>query len=147
MVDLTIIGYTWAMDANPKLRGHALGMLGILVVEYGLGMLSNLYVNFPEGSTDWQHWHYAESQVLLISHIAVGMVLLLGVIALWVRAMMLRDKTWKIAGGLGLGSVVLAIVSGSQFVSTQEDGFSLAMSLFFLAALASLGWGVYKSKS
>jgi multisubunit Na+/H+ antiporter MnhC subunit len=138
--------YTQAMDANPKLRGHALGLMGLLVVQYVLGMLSNMYVSFPENNTDWQQWHYAEGQLLIVAHIVVGMALLLGMIVLWVRAMKLRDKAWKIAGGLGTGSVVLAIVSGSEFISNQKDGYSFAMSLFFITAVASLGWGIYKTK-
>jgi len=74
------------------------GLLGLLVIQHGLGMLSNLYVSFPENNTDWQQWRYDEGQLLLIAHIAVGMVLLLRMIALWVRGAKLGDKPWKIAG-------------------------------------------------
>jgi hypothetical protein len=135
------------MNASPKLRRHALGLLGLLAVQYGLGMLSNLYVGFPENNTEWQQWQYAEGQLLIVSHIVVGIALLLGLIVLWARAARAGDKTWKIAAGLGTGSVVLAIITGSKFISTQAEGFSLAMSIFFIAAVASLGWGIYRSKA
>jgi heme A synthase len=139
--------YTYDMKASQKLRGHAIGLLGLLAVQYVLGMLSNLFVSFPEHNSDWQQWEYAKQQLLVMSHIVVGMLLLVGTIVLLVRAIQTHDKAWKISAGLGFGSILLAIISGSEFISSQSDSYSLVMSLFFLTAVMSLGWGIYKTKS
>src|SRR4051812_42260322 len=125
------------MHTGRKLRGHAFGMVGLLIAQYVLGMLANLYVQFPENQTEWQMWDFAKTQPLILTHIALGMLLLFGTLVLVIRAINAKNRPWRIASGLAFGSIVLAIVSGSEFITTQNDWLSLAMSLFFIVALVS----------
>jgi hypothetical protein len=134
------------MRKNDKLQIQSLFLIGFLVGEYLLGMLTNLFVAFPQGSADWQQWEFARTQLLVISHIVLGLLLLAGAIVLYIRAFRAKDRTWEIASGVGLGSIFLAIVSGSAFISTQLDYYSLLMSLLFIVAVAAYGWGIYKTK-
>ena len=135
------------MSTASKMRNHGMGLLALLLLQFVLGMLTNLFVSFPETNDGYKQWDYARSHILVIAHIALGMLLLIGTIVLFVRAVRARDRNWKIASGLGLGSVILAIMSGSEFISSQNDALSFAMAMFFVVALVSLGWGVYKSKT
>jgi len=67
-------------------------------------------------------------------------------VVLLVRAIRLYDESWKISAGVGLGSILLAIMSGSEFISTQAELYSFAMSLLFVVAVVALCWGIYKTK-
>ncbi len=135
------------MKTTNTLRTHGFVILGLLVAQYVLGILTNLFIMFPENKTDWQQWDFAKSQLLLVAHIILGILLLFGSIALLVRAIKLKDRTWKIVASIGLVSILLAIVSGSEFVSTQQAAYSLGMSILFIIVLGAFGWGIYKTKN
>ena len=110
-------------------------------------MITNLFVQFPEGVTGQSQWDFARTQLILVSHIILGLLLLVGSIVMYVRAIRAKDRNWNIAAGVGFGSILLAIISGSQFISLQKDYYSLLMSLFFVTAIGAYGWGIYKSKA
>lgn len=120
-------------------------MLALLACQYILGMLTNFFVPFPEGPAD-QQWQFASTQLLPMAHIVLGLALLVGALVLLVKAIRLKDRVWKIASSVGLGAILLAVEAGSEFVTTQEEGYSFAMSILFIVAVAAYGWGVYKSK-
>jgi O-antigen/teichoic acid export membrane protein len=140
---------SWCYNAAMKLhmRQHALVLLGLLVVQYVIGMLTNLFVAFPEGNTDWQQWDFLKTQGVAMLHIALGMVLLLGAIWFFVRAIRSKNRSWKLSAGAGLASIILAIISGSEFVSLQKEAYSLAMAVFFIGAVVAYGWGMYSSRA
>src|SRR6476646_1189324 len=127
---------------NDKLQTQAWYLLAFLACQYILGMLANLFIAFPEGNNDWQQWEFAKTQLLLMAHIVLGMLLLIGSIALYIRAFRAKDRTWKIASGIGLGSILLAIISGSEFISSQQEYYSLVMSVLFIVAVGAFGWGL-----
>ncbi len=128
-----------------KLKPHAIGMVILLAVEYVLGMLTNLYVQFPAGGSIGQNWEFMHSQWLIWAHLIIGTLIILGMIALYVQAVKLKNRIWKIAGGIASASSVLAWICGEEFVSRQAAGYSLAMSLFFIIALLALGAGLYQT--
>jgi heme A synthase len=127
-------------------KSYAFMLMGLLALQYILGMITNLYVEFPAGKSNSQEWHFASSQFVVMSHIILGMLLLVASVALWVKAYKSDDKNWKIASGITFGSVVLAAVSGSEFVSLQQEIYSFAMSAFFVLAVGALAWGLYAGK-
>ncbi len=134
-----------APDA-PRLKRQAIGIIVMLVLEYILGMTTNLFVHFTQGQAAQANWDFARTQLPLMAHIILGMLILLAAIVLYIQAVKARSRTWKIPSGIGLGSVLLTIFSGSEFVSKQSDSYSFVMSLLFIVALSSYGWGIYKSK-
>jgi hypothetical protein len=128
------------------LNKHGMGMLVLLIVQYVLGTLANLFVQFPENASVGQNWEFMRGQWLIWAHVIVGTLIVLGVLALYVRAIKMKDKVWKISGGIASGSVILAFISGEEFVSKPQALLSLTMSLLFIVALLSISWGVYKTK-
>lgn len=134
------------MQSANKLRIQGMIMLGFLIGQYVLGMLTNLYVKFPENKTNYQQWQYANGQLLIGLHIILGVLLLIGSIVLLVRAIRMKDRVWRVAATIGLGSILLAVISGSEFISTQNHAYSLIMSALFVSSVAAYGWGLYKTK-
>lgn len=136
-----------AMKGNlQQIRKHATGLIGLLVAQYILGMLTNLYVHFPERASVAKNWEFMRGQWLVWAHLITGTLIVFGAIALYIKAVELRNKTWKVAGGITTGSAIVAWVCGEEFVSSQSDLYSFAMSVFFIVALVALGVGLYKAK-
>ncbi len=129
-----------------QLNFHAMGMIVLLVIQYLLGMITTLYITFPTSTKDAFMWKFAWEQLPLAAHIIVGLLLLLGTIALFVRAIMLRKNYWIWASGVGLAGVLLSIFSGSAFIPSQVSLYSLVMATGFIISLLSYFWGLYQNK-
>jgi hypothetical protein len=131
---------------SKKLRLHGIIILAFLLAEYIFGMLTNLYIHFPEGNTSGQQWEYAGGQGLVIAHIILGTLLVLTAISLLTMAIKAKDRIWKLVASVGFGAILLASAFGSEFVSKQNESSSFWMSLFFIVAVAAYGWGLYTTK-
>src|SRR5438128_575012 len=104
-----------------SLHRQGLGMIIGLIVQYLLGMSANLFVHFPESGNEGIMWESAKSQILFNVHLYWGILLLIGGIVLYIKAFREKNKTWKIASGLGLAFIIIAILAGVYFVGNQKD--------------------------
>ncbi len=131
----------------PVFRKQAFGLIAGLIIQFILGMVINLYIQFPESVPEAQLWEFARSQVLIIAHIVLGLMLFLSSAIFAFRSIKQEDKTWKLAGGFGILAIIGAILTGERFVSTQEEIYSFAMALCFGLAIISYVGGIYLSKN
>lgn len=129
-----------------SLRGHAYGMIAVLVLIYLLGMFSALFVTFPEHAQRQQLWAFALHQMPLAGHIILGFLLLLGTIALLIRSIVMKDKKWIISSAIATIAVIVGVGAGSSFITTQSNGLSFLMATSFIVAFLSYGWGIYVSR-
>ena len=121
-------------------------MLGLLALQYVLGMVTNLYVQFPQTDQISQLWDAARSQFASAAHILLGVLLLVGAILFVIRAAMNREGRWIVSSAVGLVGIVVAAFGGVTFVNSQGAIFSLIMSLGFLGALVAYGWGLFMTR-
>jgi heme A synthase len=128
------------------LRIYGIVTVGLLVVQFILGMITNLFVQFPDTTQEVQQWEFARMQLPLMMHIALGLLLFVSGITFLVRAINARERIWIISSSTGLLGIVAAIISGTAFVPTQADRYSLLMALAFMLALLAYGWGLYASR-
>lgn len=127
-------------------RTHSIVMLVLLLIQYVLGMITNLYVQFPENSQPEQLWAAAQSQFASMAHIILGMLLLVVAILIIVRAVMSKNRTLVWISVAGLVSILVAIISGSMFINAQSDVYSLVMAIAFIVSLVVYGWGMLEAK-
>lgn len=127
-----------------KLRQQGLGLIIGLSLQFILGIITNLYIKFPDTSNRNDLWHTIWSNVASAAHAVLGILLVLGSLTLLVRSLRKSDSTWKIASVIGFVGILVAGFSGSQFVSTQNDAYSLAMALGFIVAVIAYAWGLFK---
>jgi hypothetical protein len=133
------------------LRRTSLGMSIALLVEYGLGMWVNLYVTVP-GRDHGGGLPAAVGKALsngpaaLAVHAGIGLILLIGVIVLAVRAIQTRHRMIMATSLISLLAIAGAAGSGAAFVRTGSNGASLGMALLtglallcFIANLYILG--------
>jgi heme A synthase len=125
-------------------RNYGVIMIVLLCVQYVLGMINNLYVQFPEAGTEAQMWEFAWKQFSLASHIILGIILLLASVYLLIRAMRFGTRSWFIPSLIGLFAILVAGFSGAMFIPAQENLYSLIMSIAFLMAMLSYVWGILR---
>jgi hypothetical protein len=122
-------------------------MIFALAVQYILGMITNLFVQFPDTTVEGQLWGFAWTQVSEAAHIILGLLLFVGGLVLLIRSISSKNRTWTVAASTGLAGILVAIYGGVMFIPTQNDPYSLVMSIAFIVSLLAYGWGVYVSKN
>jgi len=133
------------MKKDP-LRIQAHVILGVLVLQYLLGMFANLFVQFPDTTNERTLWKFAGNQVSITTHMVIGFLLIIGGIVLLMHSIIRKDKQWIIASSVGLFGLLAATFAGIQFIPTQQDGYSYAMAIAFIISFAAYGWGIYKAR-
>lgn len=107
----------------------AMSVLGLLVIEFILGMLSNLYAKIPE--TDPGQVFHQFGWINIHSGVAVLLLLVSGAFIYQAK----RAGTFFMPAVWGFVDILLAAVFGHIFVATDNDVFSLLMALAFIGAI------------
>ena len=122
------------------LRRISLGTPACLLIQYGLGMIVNLYVSVPArdhgpGMLTAVGRALANGPAALTVHATLGLLLILGAVNLVIRAIVLRLRLVAWLSAAALLAIVGAAASGAAFVGSGADGDSLAMALLTGVAL------------
>jgi hypothetical protein len=115
-----------------RLRGASLGVVVMLIIQFILGMIYNLYGTAPTSAKPIGLF----SSPTIALHVIVGILLGLAAIAQLVRAIGARHGLTIWLSVLGLLSIIGAGVAGLGFTGNGANGASLGMSLAFATALA-----------
>ena len=134
------------VKAQIGLRTQAIYMLSFLAVQFVLGMITNMYVQFPDTNRPDQLWATARSQAPTFAHIILGILLLVAAIIFVVRVARQHNRVWAISSWVGLISIIVAIYGGVTFTSTQIDSYSMVMALGFIASVLAYGWGLFAAR-
>ena len=125
-----------------RLRGQSFGLLVMLIVQFTIGIVVNLYVTVP--AADKGGFFGALGKALsngpaaLASHAGLGLLIVLAAIAMIVRAILIRHPPTIVLSVLGLLSILGAAANGVRFVADGgPDNASLAMAL---AAAGAMLW-------
>jgi hypothetical protein len=127
-------------SADDAVRRSSLGVSAALLVQYALGLWVSIYVTVPArdqggGLLAAVGRALANGPAALAVHAGLGLFLLLGSIALVVRAVAARTGFFMITSAVSLLAVLGAAGSGAAFVNTGQDGASLTMGLLTAVAL------------
>jgi hypothetical protein len=123
------------------LRGASLGVLVMLIVQFAIGIVVNLYVTVPaadQGSGFFGAIGKALSSgpAALASHAGLGLLIVAAALALVVRSVLARHPAASVLSSLGLLAIIGAAVNGVRFVSDGgADNASLAMALSTAVAM------------
>lgn len=132
-------------NALVKLKRQGIGMIIVLAIEYLIGMAANLFVEFPHAKSESTMWSFAFKNMPTALHIVIGILLVGGGIMLLVRSIQKKNKLWIYVSSIAFIALLLAGLSGSRFIPTQQALYSYVMSLGFIVALLAYGWGVYRT--
>jgi hypothetical protein len=122
--------------------------LALLVIQYVLGMISNLEVQFPGNLPGGNAWGWVWSHSLIIQlHIYNGTLLLVVALAALILSNVARNIVGSIAAAAGLAMIIFAWLSGAEFLANQHNDLSLRMALGFMGAFVAYILGYYLSRS
>ena len=127
-------------------RIYAVVIIGLLVIQYALGMVTNMFIQFPETSDVVQLWEFTRSQLPSGVHIWVGVLLVLSAIIFVIQSAIKKNRSWIVSSVVGLVAIMTAFYGGVMFVSSQVDAYSMVMALAFIVAFLAYGWGLYADR-
>jgi hypothetical protein len=128
-----------------RLRGASMGALVMLIIQFAIGMIVNLYATIPAGDKGSGFWTaigraLGDGPASLTVHAILGLLLVVTSASLVVRAAASRLVPVIVTSSVGLLAVLGAAASGARFVSTGLNSASVSMAL--LTALAMLCYAV-----
>jgi len=151
----TVPARTRARPSNRRLTTWAATLCGLLLVQFFLGMITNLYVNIPDkhpgaGSSDFFSgapkaigWAITSGLPALALHVSLGLALAVISIVFIIDAARSRDRLWiwlSVAGSLLL---IGAGFNGASFLVFNHDFSSLIMAGLFALSLGCYLAGIY----
>jgi len=126
-------------------RRVSLAALIMLVVQYGLGIVLNLYIPVPApGPHAGLLQKIAGGPFMLTVHAVLGLSLIGAALLLLVRTVRLGDRVIAVLAAAGLTAIGGAFASGEIFVRNGQSAASLVMALLtgvaLLCYIGSLTW-------
>jgi hypothetical protein len=115
-----------------RLRRSSLSVVAMLIVQFILGMIYNLYGTAPTSTKSIGLFSSPD----LALHVILGVLLFLAAVGQLVQAIGARHKLSIWLSALGLVSILGAGFAGLGFTGSGASGASLGMSLAFATALA-----------
>jgi hypothetical protein len=117
-------------------RQVSLAALIMLVVQYGLGIVLNLYIAVPAADAHaGLTQEIANGPLMLTLHAVLGLALIGTALVTLLRAVRLEDRVAAVLAAAGLTAIGGAFASGEIFVRNGQNGASLAMALLTGVAL------------
>ncbi len=112
--------------------------LTFLLVQFLLGMWTNLFVSFPAPDGNPFEQIFSNGLYVLAAHLILGIALFGTGLAVLALAALARVRSVVMSGAAGLASIIIAGVSGLVFVLSgfQADPYSYLMSVGFISAFA-----------
>ena len=140
---------------SSKLRLQSIGLLIGYGLQFLAGMLLNLFVTIPtnhpgrnaadyfSGGFHGLVWALSGHGGWELSfHIYLAVLLVLGSVSLFIRAVTEHDKRWSIVGAIAALFTVGAFFNGLSFINYNHDISSMIMATCWLVAVGSLVFGV-----
>ena len=115
-----------------RVRMASFGAVTMLIIEFILGMIYNLYGTAPTASKSIGLF----SSPVLALHVVMSILLLVAAVMLLVRAIGARHRLPIWMSALGLVAIIAAGFAGEGFTRNGAAGASLGMSLAFAVSLA-----------
>jgi membrane-associated PAP2 superfamily phosphatase len=138
-----------------RLTGQAMALAVLLLVQFFVGMITNLFVTIPDshpgaGAKDFFSgaprsvaWAISSGPTWLAIHAALGLALCVASILFIITAARARDRLWIWLSVAGCLLMIGAAFNGASFVTYNHDFSSLIMAGLFALTLATYLAGIY----
>jgi hypothetical protein len=119
--------------------------IGLLVIQYVLGMWVNLFVQFPNNLPNGNAWSWGMTHCAsLFTHIILGSLIVLIAVIVFGMSIVYRKTVIITLSTLGLLALLSAWLNGDEFmVHSQEDITSFQMAIGLIVALVFYSVEVY----
>lgn len=146
-----------ALVVAMTVRRVYLSMALLLLVQFLLGMATNLFVTVPRrhpgahpsnyfaGSAHSIGWAISDSNLWLAAHVSLGLALVLGGLTAIVVAVRRGDRIARGTAVLAAAAIVGAGFNGASFLDFNRDYSSMIMAALFAVGVAAYILGIYFS--
>ena len=136
-------------------RTLTLAIAIVLLVQFTLGMIVNLYITIPRshpgakagnyfsGLAHGLPWAATHAAFPLALHAGLGLLAAVGTVALLLINIRSRKRSHIVTAALGAAFTVAAGFNGASFLNYGHDLSSLLMAIFFAVALAAYITSLY----
>ncbi len=140
------------------MRRTSLIVIGWLLVQFLLGMATNLFVDITRdhpGANPAEYfsgvgqsvaWAISSGPLLLQLHATLGLILVAGSVFAFVEAMRAGSRGPRIATAVGGLSILGAGFNGGSFLNYDEDFSSMIMAALFAIALGAYAAAMYLAR-
>lgn len=123
-----------------RMRRASFGALVALLIEYGLGIGVNLFVNVPDADHNSGMGAafgkaMSNGPAALAVHAGVGLLLIVNAVVVLVQALTSRLRLAAVTSAAGLLCVLGAAFSGATFVDKGQNSASMTMAVLTGVAL------------
>ena len=115
-----------------RLRLSSLGLVTMLIIQFILGMIYNLYGTAPTAAKSVGMF----SSPVLAVHVILFFLLVIAAVMQLIRATGARHRLTAWLSAVGLLGILAAGFAGIGFIGNGDAGASLGMSLAFAVSLA-----------
>jgi hypothetical protein len=120
----------------------------VLVFQFGLGMILNLFIPVPPADEHAGFIKEVRTAPLgLTLHALLGTLLICAAIVLVTGAIRAKDRLMIAFAATGLVAIIGAFAAGELFVRDGRDGVSLSMALLTGVALVSYASALARAKA
>jgi hypothetical protein len=138
-----------------ELRNGYLGALIALVIQFVLGMGTNLFVTIPtnhpganppeyfSGVFQSVTWAILHGPILLVLHAAFGLLLVLFGFRLLMVAIRSRHRPTIVTAVIGALAILGAGFNGGSYLNYHQDFSSMLMASFFAIAVVAYAVGLW----
>lgn len=130
------------------LRGNTFGVLAMLIVQFAIGIVVNLYATIPvsdkgSGIAGAIGRALTNGPASLATHAGLGLLIVLAGVALVLRSIITRHTASIVLSVIGLAAIVSAALNGARFVADGGPAnASLAMALSTAVAMLCYAIGL-----
>lgn len=117
-------------------------MILLLLLQYVLGMYTNLFVVIPEGTNGWA---FVGNSSVIFSHIVMGILLLGFSVVHLVMAFKKKKTAWVFFSVMGLLAILASLFFGSVYMGGQNDSQSFGMAVGSGVSILAYAAGIYSS--
>ena len=142
-------------DYRARLTRLAIILCLLLIVQFFVGMITNLFVTIPgnhpgagdgdffSGAAHSVAWAVSSGPFWLAVHAALGLALAVASIAFIVSAVRAGDRVWIWLSVIGCLLLIGAGFNGASFLVYNRDSSSLIMSGLFALTMIAYLTGIY----
>jgi hypothetical protein len=131
-----------------RLRGASMGALVMLILQFAVGMIVNLYATLPAGDNHAGLFPaigkaLADGPAALTVHAVLGLLLIVSAVTLLIRAAACRQVPVIVVSAIGLLAILVAAISGARFVGNGLNSASISMAIATAVAMLCYAVSLY----
>jgi len=119
---------------------------GLVIALAAAAALAGADIKIPGGRSSASNWKFAATHPTLLLHLIVATAALVMAVIVLIMSVRSRSRPWMTLSAAGLAFVLLAFVSGCDYVATLQRGADDYMGIAWFGAIVAYGTGWYLAR-